>query len=161
MSDKLPTLKQAKTTALQLHSLLVREAGNGCAARGIIRGDCGPVMQCAHIIPKRKNTQVATDIANAWQLCAGHHVEVDSNPALWLRLVEQTVSTLLVRQMMAEVEEAWTKGVLWCEVDEAWHTPTKWWRCEAVRLWELCEIRGIEPTGTTQFMKRYCEGQAA
>lgn len=122
---KAPTRKQAKAAALQLHSLIVRANGNGCAAAGVLPGECGPGRQCAHIIPKRQNSWVATDPDNGWVLCPGHHRMVDADPVRWLRLVRATIGVEWVLLMQDACDVAREgRGV----------SPLMWWRREVLDL---------------------------
>lgn len=105
----------AKAKADKLFSLLVRQVGH-CER-------CGKTshLQCAHIISRRFSaTRTLRD--NAWCLCAGCHMEVDTHAGLKMLLAEQTIGE----------ERYW----------ELYHlahgsTGKKDWTAEAARLAEL------------------------
>lgn len=143
---KAPSKKQAKAAALQLHSLIVRANGNGCAAAGVLPGVCGPGRQCAHIVPKKRNQWVSTDPDNGWVLCNGHHRMVDTDPARWLRLVIVTVGANAV--------------LMWQEYSDLVRedppcSPLKWWRREVVELMKVAESVGADLSQVPAHVKRW------
>ena len=87
---KNPTQKQAKKATLKLWKLLISEASNGCAARGVLPGECSGSGQACHILKKEMSAQKSTDVANGWWCCAGHHLAITHNEARWLALVHET-----------------------------------------------------------------------
>jgi hypothetical protein len=133
------TLKQAKQASLILHSVLVRFWGSSCQAVGVLPYECAGPLQCAHIVPKRANTASAVDPLNGWALCAGHHLQVDSNPARWLAMVDHTGVSTLVHDWMNQVDDANENGLL---VDGDRVTPLRWWRRQAAVLWWRCVSEG-------------------
>jgi 5-methylcytosine-specific restriction endonuclease McrA len=76
--------KGAKGKCDRLFSLAVRARGH-CQK-------CGrkTQLQCAHIISRRYSA-TRTDLRNAWCLCAGCHLEVDTHAGVKMELVEQTI----------------------------------------------------------------------
>lgn len=147
---KAPTLKQAKKAALQIHSLIVRHNGNGCAAEGVLPGVCGDGRQCAHILPKARHSYVATDIDNGWVLCNGHHRMVDTDPARWLQLVEQTVGVGSVRLMRMDSDGLREHMAM---------SPLRWWRIELARLHAYATRWGVDLSTVPAYVKAWARQQ--
>ena len=133
------SLKQAKAASLMLHSVLVRFWGGTCQAAGVLPYECAGPLQCAHIVPKRANTASAVDPLNGWALCAGHHLQVDTNPARWLAMVDRTGVHSLVHAWMDQVDDANANGLL---VDGERVTALRWWRHQTAVLWWRCVTEG-------------------
>ena len=148
---KAPTLKQAKAACLQIHSLIVRTQGNfECEAKGIIPGPCDPVMHCAHIIPKRRNTHISTELSNGWCLCASHHRLVDLNPAQWHRLVytqsiHNRVERLQQTQERLKVEET--------------RSPMMRYRSRLPELVNVARARGVDLSPVPRHILKWVESQ--
>lgn len=148
MMAKPPTRKQAKAAAIKLHAAIVRAANTHCQAAGILRGECGGVRQCAHIIPKKANTAVSVAIDNGWVLCQGHHRAVDANPGYWLQLVDNTIGTDEVLMMQAESDHAHTYGLHIHNLETGSPEPVSpllWWRHKVAELHWLAPQHGINP----------------
>lgn len=79
--------KKSKLKADKLFSLLIRKV-NTCELAGVDSIQCGGGFQCAHIIG-RANFKLRWDTANAFCLCAGHHVYYTNHPWEWQELIRE------------------------------------------------------------------------
>lgn len=124
--------KAAKTAALAWHAAIVRHNGTGCAAVDAgATGACGGPFQAAHIIPKKQCTFHAATVENGWKMCAAHHRRVDTNPAVWARVVAATVGFEQVDDWLTEIEEAHENGL---HAAGQRLTPVRWWRAKLVEI---------------------------
>lgn len=157
---KPPTLKQAKTACLQIHSLIVRHrAHHLCQAVGVIPGGCEGPLQCAHIIPKRRNTHVNLEVGNGWCLCSKHHILVDQNPAQWLRMVmsrSQGVDVALALQRLQEQRKGEAMSV-----SEGGISAMMRYRTELVDLIGFAQVTDVPLAPVPKHILRWVEAQSA
>ncbi len=102
MTDKVVkqlTSKQAYQACRTLHAQIIKH-GKTCEANGILPGECGDQLQCAHIVPKKAAPWVAWDLTNGWALCAKHHTMIDYNQARWYVLAEQTQQLMAAKRLL-------------------------------------------------------------
>ena len=147
---KAPTIQQCRRAAFKLHSLIVRDAGTGCAAADILPGICNGALQCAHLVSKEQAGWVALDQINGVTLCAKHHMVIDSNRHRWLILISELDLVSLVLELQAENDRAKS------------HEPRRgvdWWRHELLRLWHFCECFDIDTESVPQYVHVWCRRQ--
>ena len=148
MSKKknLPTKKQSKAAAIKLHSLIVRDAANGCAALGHLPGVCVGPLQCAHLISKEQAGRISTATLNGVGLCAKHHQVIDKNRVRWLQLLD----CLFLRELVHALQEHQDQSM-----ENEIPRNASWWRNESGRLYWQCVKANIATESLPAYMVDY------